>query len=204
MIRNVIFDLGNVLVNVEYERFRQKIYQNGVSEEKYNSFFKGARYRILGYEAGEISTEEFTAKCINELGLKMTDDEFAFAFNDMFSEITEMKALVSRLAANGKHNLFLLSNTSPLHFEHIKKNFGFVNMLHKFALSYELRSLKPDAAIYERTIRHLGIIPEESIFIDDLRENCEAAEKFGFNTINYDKKNHREFVKQFDFLVDSQ
>lgn len=202
MISSIIFDLGNVLVNVEYERFRQKIYRNGVSEERYNGFFKGAEYRILGYEAGEISTEEFISRCIRELGLKMSDEEFSFAFNDMFSEISEMKSLVSELASIGKHNLFLLSNTSPLHFEHIKKNFGFVNLLHKFALSYELKSLKPDAIIYERTTRHLGIDPEESLFIDDLRENCEAAEKFGFKTINYDKKNHGEFTKQFDRIVD--
>jgi putative hydrolase of the HAD superfamily len=204
LISNIIFDLGNVLVNVEYERFRQSICQSGVSEERYNNFFKGAGYRILGYEAGEISTDEFTAKCIGELGLNMTDEEFAFAFNDMFSEITEMKALVSRLAANGTYNLFLLSNTSPLHFEHIKKNFGFVKLLNKFALSYELKSLKPDAAIYERTIRHLAIKPEESLFIDDLKENCKAAEKFGFTTINYDKNNHKDFQRRFESLIHSR
>lgn len=201
MIRSIIFDLGNVLVNVEYERFREKIYQNGVSEEKYNNYFRGDRYRILGYEAGEISTAEFTAKCINELGLKMTNDEFALAFNDMFSEITPMSKLVKRLAEEGNYNLFLLSNTSPLHFEYIKEKYQFINLLHKFALSYELKALKPDAVIYERTIDHLGIIPEDALFIDDLKENCEAAEKFGINTINYDKNNHKGFTKEFDSLT---
>lgn len=201
MIHNIIFDLGNVLVNVEYERFRQKIYQNGVSEEKYNNFFRGAEYRILGYEAGELSTGEFTARCINELGLKMTDDEFAFAFNDMFSEITAMCGLVRRLSGEGRYNLFLLSNTSPLHFEHIRQGYGFVNLLHDFALSYELKALKPDAVIYERAISYLGIKPEESLFIDDLKENCEAAEKFGITTINYNKNDHKEFIEKFDLLI---
>ena len=201
MIRSIIFDLGNVLVNVEYERFREKIYQNGVSEEKYNNFFRGARYRILGYEAGEISTVEFTAKCINELGLKMTNVEFAYAFNDMFSEITPMSKLIRRLAQEGNYNLFLLSNTSPLHFEHIKEKCRFINLLQKFALSYELKALKPDASIYERTIDLLGVIPGESLFIDDLKENCEAAEKFGITTIIYDKNNHKEFTEEFDSII---
>ena len=62
-------------------------------------------------------------------------------------------------------------------------------------LERKLKALKPDADIYERTIDHLGIIPEESLFIDDLKENCEAAEKFGITAINYDKNNHKEFTE---------
>lgn len=203
MIRNIIFDLGNVLVNVEYERFRRKIYENNVSEERYNNFFKGAEYRILGYEAGEITTREFTEKCIKDLELEMTHDEFSHAFNDMFSEIAGMSALLRKLHKEGNFNLFLLSNTSPLHFEHIKREFGFVNLLHKFGLSYELKSLKPDKEIYERAIEHLGINPEESLFIDDLKENCNAAEQFGIKTVTYDKKNHDKFIEEFERFIPS-
>src|SRR5690349_7507861 len=54
MIRNIIFDLGNVLVNVEYERFQKKIYESGVDEARYMDFFKGGNYRLLGYESGDI------------------------------------------------------------------------------------------------------------------------------------------------------
>ncbi len=197
MIRNVIFDLGNVLVNVEYERFINAICSNGVSKEAYMNFFKGGNYRLLGYEAGEITTVEFIEKCRTGLGLKMSDEDFASSFNDMFTEIPEMSKLVRMLAAGAKHNLFLLSNTSPLHFEYIKKRFDYVNQLDKFALSYELKSLKPDDEIYERTINHLGVYPNESLFIDDLPENCMAAEKFGFKTICYDKNDHTKFELEF-------
>jgi putative hydrolase of the HAD superfamily len=189
-----------VLVNVEYERFRKRIYENNVSEERYNNFFKGAEYRILGYEAGEMNTHEFVEKYIKDLELKMTYDEFSYAFNDMFSEITNMSALVRKLHNDGNFNLFLLSNTSPLHFEHIKKEFDYVNLLHKFGLSYELKSLKPDSEIYEKAIEHLGINPQESLFIDDLKENCSSAEQFGIKTINYDKNNHIKFIGEFDRL----
>lgn len=198
MIKNIIFDLGNVLVNVEYERFIKKILAAGVTEKQYTDFFKGASYRLLGYESGEISTEQFVKKCISGLSLKMSEAEFSGSFNDMFTGITEMSRLVKKLSDERKYGLFLLSNTSPLHFEYIKQNFGYVNLLHKFALSYELRSLKPDDEIYEKTISHLGIVPEESLFIDDLPENCIAANKFGIKTICYDKSNHADFRKQFD------
>ena len=201
MIRNVIFDLGNVLVNVEYERFIDKLISNGVSDEAYMNFFKGGNYRLLGYESGEITTDEFVTKCLTGLNLNMERNDYANAFNDMFSEIEPMSALVRKLKAEDNYRLFLLSNTSPLHFEYILQKYGYVNLLEKYALSYELKSLKPDAEIYEKTIEHLGIVPKESIFIDDLQENCDAAEKHGINTICYDKTDHAGFEMKFEKML---
>ena len=198
MIRNVIFDLGNVLVNVEYERFINKLKNHGVTDEVYMNFFKGGNYRLLGYESGDISTEEFITKCLAGLKLKMERNEYANAFNDMFSEIKPMSTLVKQLKQEGKFRLFLLSNTSPLHFEFIKKHYDYVNLLEKFALSYELNALKPDDIIYTKTIDYLGIKAEESLFIDDLPENCEAAKKHGIIAICYDKNDHAGFEKEFE------
>jgi putative hydrolase of the HAD superfamily len=115
----------------------------------------------------------------------------------MFSVIEPMSSLVRKLAKENKYQLFLLSNTSPLHFEYIKQKYDHVNLLMKFALSYELNSLKPDDIIYTRTIEYLEIEPFESVFIDDLQENCDAAEKFGINTICYDKNDHGKFEREF-------
>ena len=201
LIRNVIFDLGNVLVNVEYERFINKLKLHGVSDDTYMNFFKGGNYRLLGYESGDISTEEFVSKCLTGLNLKMEREEYAQAFNDMFTEIKPMSALVRKLKEENNYKLFLLSNTSPLHFEFIQKEYDYVNLLEKFALSYELNSLKPDDVIYQKTIKHLGIEPGESIFIDDLPENCEAAERHGIKTICYDKNVHTKFEKEFERLL---
>lgn len=204
MIRNIIFDLGNVLVNVEYERFQKKIFENGVSEEKYNDFFKGGNYRLLGYESGEITTKEFINRCICGLNLEMSENEFADAFNDMFSEINYMSELLRKLSEERKYNLFLLSNTSPLHFEYIKEKYDYVNLLHKFGLSYELRSLKPEIEIYERAVEYLEVKPVETVFIDDLPENCEAAERFGIKTICYDKNNHSDFTERFQNVLNNK
>lgn len=200
-VRNIIFDLGNVLVNVEYEKFINKLKQSGVSDKTYSNFFKGGNYRLLGYESGEISTDEFITKCLTGLNLHMNRNDYADAFNDMFTEIEPMSRLVRILAREKKYNLFLLSNTSTLHFEYIKQKYDYVNLLEKFALSYELKALKPDDEIYERTIEHLSIDPEESLFIDDLEDNCLAAEKFEFETICYDKYDHNKFIKKFDSIL---
>jgi len=201
LIKNIIFDLGNVLVSVEYEKFINKLLAKGVTEETYSNFFKGGNYRLLGYEAGEITSDEFITKCLNGLNLDMERNDFADAFNDMFGEIERMSSLVRELSENKKYNLYLLSNTSPLHFEYIKKNYDYVNLLNKFALSYELKALKPDDDIYLKTIEHLNIIPEESVFIDDLPENCSAANKFGIRTICYDKNDHAKFEKELSRIL---
>src|SRR5258706_6004250 len=106
MIRNIIFDLGNVLVDVNYERFMYRLLSEGVTEEKYNGFFIDDKYLKMGYESGKITTAEFTDKCINTLGLKMSSTEFSDAFNDVFSEIKPMSTLVRKLKAEKKYNLF--------------------------------------------------------------------------------------------------
>lgn len=205
MIRNIIFDLGNVLVKVDYFKFKHRLAEDGVTEEMYNDFFgtqTGFRkYYGMGYESGLITTDEFVRKCREGLNLKMEHHEFCNVFNDMFFEIEPMKRVINKLADQGNYNLFLLSNTSPLHFEFVKRNFDFVNRIHKFGLSYELKSLKPDEMIFTRALDLFNAEPSESLFVDDLLGNCITAEKLGMKTIIYDQCNHAVFEKSFDSLL---
>ncbi len=201
MIRNIIFDLGHVLVNVDYAKFRNKLEADGVEERMYNGFFMGGNYRNIGYEAGRISTTEFVEKCARELGLKMSGSAFADAFNDMFSEIKPMSALVRSLAKEGKYDLFLLSNTSPLHFEYIRENYDYINLLSDFALSYKLKALKPEPEIYIKAMDLFRTNPVECIFIDDLKENCEGARRIGIKTIQYDLNDHPGFEKALQDIL---
>lgn len=201
MIKNIIFDLGNVLLDVQYNRFRDVIYSNNVSKEEYDNFFLDGNYRIIGYEAGQITTDEFISRCLNTLSLKMSTEEFSGAFNNIFVEITPMKELLLKLAEDKSHNLFLLSNTSPMHFEYVKQNFSFLSSLNKFGLSYELKCLKPEETIFERAIKYFDVSPDECLFIDDLYDNCKSAEKFGIKTIVYDKNDHASFVKKLQKFI---
>jgi len=198
VIKNIIFDLGNVLVDVHYERFREKIYSFNNSKDAYDNFFLDGNYWNLGFEAGKLTTNEFVSKCIAELQLEMSRENFITAFNDVFDEINPMKDIVQKLSKEKSYKLFLLSNTSPLHFNYVMRKFDYINLLDKYGLSYELKSLKPGREIYERAIKHFGVYPEECLFIDDLVENCLAAEKFGIKTIVYNKHDHNEFINDFD------
>jgi putative hydrolase of the HAD superfamily len=158
----------------------------------------------MGYESGKITTDEFLALCIKGMNLKMNADEFAEAFNNMFYTIEPMQELVRSLAAQKKYRLFLLSNTSELHFDHIKKNYEFVNLLDEFGLSYKLKSLKPDEVIYRRAVELFNARPDESVFIDDIKANCEGAERIGVRTIQYDQNNHEAFVRKFEEIINQK
>jgi len=203
LIKNIIFDLGHVLVDVDYTNFGRKLDSDGVNEEKYRSYFTRENYRNLGYEAGRISTGEFIKKCTRDLNLKMTAKEFADAFNDVFSELKQMTDMLRKLSEDGRYNLFLLSNTSPLHFDFIRGHYDFIEHFYKLGLSYELKAIKPKPEIYSRAIDYFGILKtSDAVFIDDLEENCAGARVFGLHAIQYNDKKHFEFEKTFFNLIE--
>lgn len=194
MIKNIIFDLGNVLVGVDFEKAQRKILSAGVSEEKCRAFFnKNIRKK---YESGRMTTREFLDSAYKSLGRKVPKTKLRFLFENMFFEMHDMKNFLIRLRKSNKFRLYLFSNTNPLHFIYIKKKFGYIKMVDKFILSYKLKMIKPDVKIFKTVLKKYNFNPSETLFIDDLKDNCHAAEKFGIKTICY--KNYGTFVKQFN------
>ena len=118
----------------------------------------------------------------------MTNEEIIDAANKMLVEIPdEKKERLLQLKKAG-YRLFLLSNTIDIHWdycvEHLfpYQNHGVEDYFEQCFLSQRLHLAKPDARIYEEVIRLATIHPDETLFIDDLKENCEAAEKLGIHT----------------------
>ena len=81
--------------------------------------------------------------------------------------------------------IYLLSNTNALHIEHIKARYAFPGLVKGSILSHELKLRKPQREIYEAALRMSRTAPEETIFIDDLEENCAGARKAGLHAIRY-------------------
>lgn len=183
-IRNIIFDVGNVLVRVDYEKFENGLLSEGLSRAALKEVFSSERLKS-GFESGEITAEEFLASVICELKYKITPEQFIPHFNSMFSEIPQMKIFLTGLHREGRYTLLLLSNTNPIHFAHFKESFDYVNLFHHIALSYELKMLKPDIRIFNRVMQLYDLNPENTLFIDDLEENCAAAARTGMNVIKY-------------------
>lgn len=197
MIKNIIFDLGNVLVGVDFERAKKNILSAGISEKQYIAFFnKDIRKK---YETGNIKTTGFIDSAYTALDRKISKMKLKQLFEDMFFEMPDMKNFLSRLRKSNKFRLYLFSNTNPLHFNYIKKKFSYVNLVDIFILSYKLKMIKPDGKIFKTVLKKYKLNPEETLFIDDLKDNCNAAEKLGIKTICY--KNYKTFLKLFRIIT---
>ncbi len=194
MIRNIIFDLGNVLVGVDFEKTRKLILSEGVSKASYNSFFNETNRKK--FEAGKIKSREFIDNAYRTFGRKIPKTKLRLLFQDMFFEKPDMKKFLKKISGSGKFRIYLMSNTNPLHFNYIRKKFAYVNLVDRLILSYRLKLLKPGAGIYKAVLNKYELKPEETLFIDDLKANCETAEKFGIHAIHF--KNYKNFVKQFN------
>ena len=97
---------------------------------------------------------------------------------------------MKKLAASGKYRLFLLSNTNDLHIESVKNSVGipffteFKNCFEQFYLSHEINLRKPDTEIYEFVLKSNQLSPDETLFVDDLKENTVGASLLGIQVWN--------------------
>lgn len=137
---------------------------------------------------GLISTEQFCDAARNLTLTTVSNHQIIEAANRMLVVIPdEKKRRLLKLKAKG-YRLFLLSNTIDIHWDYcVEKLFPYQghnveDYFEKVFLSQRLHLSKPDARIYEEVIRQAAIVPEESLFIDDLQENCIAAENLGIHT----------------------
>lgn len=195
MIRNIVFDLGNVLVNVHFDKFKQGLLWEGITEDEFIKFYT-IKKRAMGYEKGKIDTKNFLRLCQKKLNYKITQKSFRKYYTEIFSEIPQMKKLLAKISKNGDFRLYLLSNTNAVHFNYIKREFPYIHLLHKFGLSFKLGYLKPDVRIYRKFTEKYGIKPHDTLFIDDLEANCASARDFGFNVILF--KGYDDFIEKFN------
>ena len=186
--KNIIFDLGNVLVKLNPEGCIGAFKAIGMGElANPNPQSEGMKLMSkLG--VGMINTEAFCDAARELTGADVTNEEIIDAANKMLVEIPdEKKERILQLKKAG-YRLFLLSNTIDIHWdycvEHLfpYQNHGVEDYFEHCFLSQRMHLAKPDARIYEEVVKQANIYPDEPLFIDDLKENCEAAEKLGIHT----------------------
>ena len=186
--KNIIFDLGNVLVKLNPDGCigAFKAIEMGELVDP-NPQSEGMKLMSkLG--VGMITTEEFCEVARKLTGTDVTNEEIIDAANKMLVVIPdEKKERLLQLKKAG-YRLFLLSNTIDVHWDYCVEylfpyqNHGVEDYFEHCFLSQRMHLAKPNARIYEEVIRQANIHPDETLFIDDLKENCEAAEKLGIHT----------------------
>ncbi len=194
-IKNVIFDFGGVLVDLDKQATLKAFRALGFDAEAFVGTY-GQSGLFGDQERGVISTDEFCAE-VARLSVSFgaggqavaapTPDAICDAWNQMLVRIPPRR-LQALLALRGRYRLFLLSNTNEIHWQYAQAT-GFSwqghraeDFFERIFLSYELHLLKPDEAIFSHVLTEAGIRAEETLFIDDSAENCAAASCLGIQT----------------------
>ena len=189
-IRNIIFDLGGVILDIDFKRLEKAFIDLGVTnfQELFGlghaaSFFKE-------HESGKISDEEFLASLQKLAGHSLSPEQVQKAWNSLLvsfppERIKFLKKLKTR------YRLFLLSNTNAIHaaaFENIYlqafNNGSLSELFDKVYYSHMIRFRKPDKKVYEYVLNDSHLNPHETLFIDDALVNVEAAREAGMKAIH--------------------
>lgn len=182
----IYFDLGNVLLHFDHSRgARQMAEVAGISTElAYEVVFQSDLENR--YERGDLDCQDFYDEFCHRTGTQPDFVQLKQAAGAIFEPNEVVFAFVRKLHTLG-HKLGILSNTCAAHWEYcIDGRYPVLNTCFQhYALSYELKSMKPDAAIYTRSAELAGVAPEQILFIDDRLENIAGAQAMGWDAIHY-------------------
>ena len=188
-IKNIIFDYGNVIFNIDFRKVQQAWKELGINNA--DTFYAHRQqdpvFNLL--ERGEISTTDFRDR-IRELSGKpnLTDEQIDGAWNKIFLAIPQGNhELLQQVKA--KYRTFLLSNINAIHYDYVhsylQKEYGMANndeLFEKVYYSHLMGKRKPDADIFEQVLSENNLNPAETLFIDDSPQHLETAQKLGMQT----------------------
>lgn len=188
MIKNLLLDMGGVILDVSYQRVIETFKSYGI--ENFDKVYTQAKQvEIIDlFEEGKCTAEEFRDGIRKLVGKELSDEQIDKAWFSMILEIPrDVIQLLGILKL--KYRLFLFSNTNVLHIEYLKKEFErqlgfdlFNCVFDKAFFSNEIHHRKPHPESFKYVLEQAGIEAEETLFIDDSKQHLEGASKVGLNT----------------------
>ena len=187
-IKNIIFDLGKVLLNLDFDASIIAFQDLGLGKDVLNSQQAYADPVFYELETGKVTPEEFRSRIRQILNNpNLSNLQIDSAWSAMILDIpTHRVKVIHELKKNYK--LYIFSNTNQIHIEGLwekfktEYGFEFSSLFVKDYYSHEIHERKPDIQSYEKVISLAQINPEETLFIDDLGKNIIAAQKTGLKT----------------------
>ena len=191
-VKNIIFDLGGVIINIEPLNILKDMEPE--REQRFRSGFKRLSEQAVfdNFEIGQLSEKEFRQKVCREIKEDLSDNEFDRIWNRLLLDYPAKNIQIIQ-ALKKSHRLFLLSNTNSIHYRayapQLEKTHGvsFSDLFEKVWLSHELGCRKPDEKIYNHVLEDANIKAEETLFTDDTLSNLEAAEKLDIKTLHVER-----------------
>lgn len=183
MINTIIFDFGDIFINLDKPGIDKAFRELGLTEwhndlNELNQLF----------EIGKISELEFIEGFQKHLPNASIED-IRKAWNKVLGDFPEYR-LDFLQSLKGKYRLFLLSNTDKIHIDHFEHKVGmsfsrdFYNCFEKVYFSYEMGVRKPDVESFKQVINRHDLSPKRTLFVDDKKENTDAATSLGLEVWN--------------------
>ncbi len=183
MIKNVIFDFGDVIIDLDKEGVPRALASYGCS---------GTDPELVSwanqYEAGRITTAGFLGRLGKRLG-EPDEAELIRHWNTTIRHLPEGRLeFLENLRDSGDFRMFLLSNTNELHMAYVARQLGeetfnrLKGCFEGFYLSYQVGMRKPEPGIFRHVLEAHQLAPEETLFIDDTLEHIQGARSLGIAT----------------------
>lgn len=182
--RAILFDLGKVLIHFDFRRGYEAL--EGLCP--YSAAELPRRIAPTGlverFETGLIEPHDFVEQLARALDLKIDYAGFCRIWNSIFAESLIPESMLEGLAR--RYRLVLLSNTNAIHFEGLRRDYPLLRHFHELVLSYEVKAMKPDPAIFREAVKRAGCLPGECFYTDDIAAYVEAARTLGIDAVRFE------------------
>ena len=186
-IRNIIFDLGGVLIDLDIARTVEAFTLLGIQEPLHEAELKRRAIMYLGLETGTVSPDLFREAIRKLSPLRPSDEAIDQAWNAMLSDFPE-KRVKTLQKLNKNYRIFLLSNSNVIHYKFYANKFKrdyameMDSLFEKAYYSFEMNMCKPSSEIFQKVLELNGLLAEETLFIDDTIVNVIAATALGIKS----------------------
>ncbi|MBY0244093.1 MAG: HAD family phosphatase, partial [Sphingobacteriaceae bacterium] len=190
-IKNIIFDYGNVIFEINFNIAQSTLIQLGISDIE--SFFGHKKQNEIFniFEVGACTAAQFRDEIRQTTqNFELSDAQIDSAWNSLLIGVPDNDVHKTLLEVKKKYRTFLLSNNNEIHYnwilKHLKEKFnlnGLDSFFEKTYLSHLMQMRKPNEEIFKFVMRENNLIPEETLFIDDSPQHLEGAKKIGLHTL---------------------
>lgn len=187
--KNILFDLGGVILDIDVQATLKRFYELNFPARLLQYPNNMTSDLFFRYETGKIGTDTFRDEVRKITGLDLSDGELDEAWNAMLIRVPLARTQLLEKLQN-RYDLYMLSNTSPLHAPVFEKMYletagrPMKELFKKVYYSFEIGWHKPDREAWEYVINDAGIVPQETLFLDDNIHNIKASQELGFQAIH--------------------
>lgn len=191
--KNIIFDLGGVLLNLNIQKSIDAFVKLGHPPVTHIDELVTPQSPFGQLERGEISPEDFIKAVHQMLPATTTPEQVEAAWCAMLLEIPENRILALKKLKQ-THRLFLYSNTNAIHARYFESKFHSMydyslhQLFEKIYYSHEIGFRKPSVEGFQQILVNNSLIPSETLFVDDLETNLTTAQKLGMKTLLIDPR----------------